>query len=819
MADADRRQAAELYSTAEAFLRNEQVEDCIRESSRAVELFEGLGKEGISGLADALFMLIDAHKQLALSQHEKPQQALTLATDSLQKFRAAGDRRGEACMLLALADCNHDKRGRKKRTESLELAAQALEIFLSIEDKKSAACTLLVMAMAHFKFFMYDDMLQEAQGALDILEDLGDKYYLGKGLNCMGLALCYQRRLDAAMDKAKAALSIWRELGLRRQEAIQMNAMCGWMRYARWPKKALVLSEQTLLLWRSLGPAGLPGGAAYSREAQTVVTIIEVMGELKQYKSALKFAQAADDRFVEVGSKNAQGMVKEAISKIYIALDKTDKAIEVIDEARGIADELGDKKWNARLVSGVAAAHMKGKATAQSLETLDKSIALAEAAGDIQEMQKLQQSLIESLLIHQRNPKAALRVAREARTMAQNNGDKRAEGMFLVREAMVQGAMQKREEGIQLAKQAQDLFQESYWPRGEANALQMISEMRDQLGDMEGALESAEERLAVLRELNDLVPEAHAILAIATLHVKDENYAEAEKLTQEALQLARKEKDTRCQVDVLLFAEHLCSLQIVALSPDDKAGKTLIDRAVRWVNEALQLAGKAGNKSLRAMVLYKRASTMILARRGQAALRDVKEAIATFEATDQYHLLGRSLLLLGNIMHGMGQDDEGFAVVERANIIAQDTGDRILTKEVQHFRDALEELQRQRSTASQPTPQVVQPQLSEGQAEQAPVAAQAAPEVSAAAPATKGLDPAYVHKALAQMVKDAIASDEDELELDSPFMDAGMDSLSSVALMSMVAKEFQMSLSPSLVFDFPTLRAMEDHLVAESKAM
>lgn len=37
-------------------------------------------------------------------------------------------------------------------------------------------------------------------------------------------------------------------------------------------------------------------------------------------------------------------------------------------------------------------------------------------------------------------------------------------------------------------------------------------------------------------------------------------------------------------------------------------------------------------------------------------------------------------------------------------------------------------------------------------------------------------------------LKDAIASDED-LELDSPFMDAGMDSLSSVALMSMVAKD------------------------------
>merc|ERR1719229_246506 len=77
---------------------------------------------------------------------------------------------------------------------------------------------------------------------------------------------------------------------------------------------------------------------------------------------------------------------------------------------------------------------------------------------------------------------------------------------------------------------------------------------------------------------------------------------------------------------------------------------------------------------------------------------------------------------------------------------------------------------------------------------------EAAPVSVAAAP--KGLDPAFVRKQLMSFVKDVMATD-DELELDSPFMEAGMDSLSSVSLMSMVAKEFQMALSPSLVFDFP----------------
>merc|ERR1719251_540525 len=91
----------------------------------------------------------------------------------------------------------------------------------------------------------------------------------------------------------------------------------------------------------------------------------------------------------------------------------------------------------------------------------------------------------------------------------------------------------------------------------------------------------------------------------------------------------------------------------------------------------------------------------------------------------------------------------------------------------------------------------------------------AAVESVAAKP--KGLDPGFVRKQLMTFVKDVMATD-DELELDSPFMEAGMDSMSSVSLMSMVAKEFQMALSPSLVFDFPTVRALEQHLVEESKA-
>lgn len=813
---ADKREAVSLYAKAEAEIRDEQFEACIASLDKAVSIFEKLGPEGESGLIDALYMLSDAHRQMASTMQEKPQQALSIVGQYSEKFRASGNKRGQATMLLALAEINHDKRGRKKRQESLVSAQEALQTFQQTQDAKFEALTLMVMSMAHYKFFMYDDMLSEALSALQIAEELGDKFLTARALNVAGLAFSSQRKVDEAMEKGKAAMALWRELGLRRQEAVQSHAMAGWLLYGRWPKKALALAEQTLEIFRALGTAGIPNGAKHRREAMCVYMIIEIMTELKQYKPALKFAKNAFDRFVELDCLLGQGMVKDAMGRVYIVLDKPDKAIEAVDQARAIADSMGDKRWSAKLLFGVAQAHMKAKDINEAVETLDKTIGLAQAAGDMQETARLQQNLIDALLFRQRNPKAALRVAKEARSMAQKNGDKRAEAMAVLREAMANGAMGKREEALQSAKQAQEFFQESYWPRGEAQCLHFMADLRSQMGDLDAALENAEERLAVLRSLHDLSMEANAMMQLANLHIKDDNFEEAERLAKESHDLGKKDRNPRVQIDALLLQAQLLNTKVLE-KPEDKAMKPFTDRAVRTVNEALQVAGKAENRGLRALVLFKRAETMVLAGRHQTGLRDVKEASGIFEEMDHYQALGRCLLLSGNIKHALGQEEAGAADVDRADFIAKEIGDHQLADEVQSFRKALEEKRLEKERAAQV--QIEQPQLLAPQPGAAAAAPTAQPEAQSVAPAKPaGLDPVYVRKQLAAMVKDAIASD-DELELDSPFMDAGMDSLSSVALMSMVAKEFRMALSPSLVFDFPTLRAMEEHLVAESQGM
>ncbi len=48
--------------------------------------------------------------------------------------------------------------------------------------------------------------------------------------------------------------------------------------------------------------------------------------ELPRYKPAIKFAKTAFERFEELGCQLGQGMVKDAMGRVYIVMDKPDKA-------------------------------------------------------------------------------------------------------------------------------------------------------------------------------------------------------------------------------------------------------------------------------------------------------------------------------------------------------------------------------------------------------------------------------------------------------------------------------------------------------------
>merc|ERR1712064_167596 len=158
-------------------------------------------------------------------------------------------------------------------------------------------------------------------------------------------------------------------------------------------------------------------------------------------------------------------------------------------------------------------------------------------------------------------------------------------------------------------------------------------------------------------------------------------------------------------------------------------------------------------------------------------------------------------------MGAMKDKDKALELANRALEIAREAGD---TESEGNAAEAIKKFEAKPMVMQQVmSVQDFQPMAQQGGPAQA---------ASVAKPQPKGLDPKIVNKKIMDLVQNVLASD-DEISGDSPFMESGMDSLSSVQLVSEVSREFQMSLAPSLVFDFPTVNALTQHLVEESMSI
>jgi len=81
-----------------------------------------------------------------------------------------------------------------------------------------------------------------------------------------------------------------------------------------------------------------------------------------------------------------------------------------------------------------------------------------------------------------------------------------------------------------------------------------------------------------------------------------------------------------------------------------------------------------------------------------------------------------------------------------------------------------------------------------------------------------GVDPVIVLKGVVDIVVDTIGVAPDDLQDDTALGDVGMDSLSSIELRNSLMKKFGMNLSSSLMFDYPTTRALADHIAFKIKS-
>jgi tetratricopeptide (TPR) repeat protein/acyl carrier protein len=806
-----KREAAMLFSAAEKRLEKEDLDEALRAASGAARLFADLGEAGKTGRADALRIMVTTHMVKADELKAEPVEAVKLANAELSKFKNSGDKRGEAAMLLSLAEVCSEWTGKDKREkfmEGAEKAKEAVKLFKEVKDDKMTSTAMIVKAFLHLRAYEIDEAQDEFKAALELAEKTGDKKQTAKACRGYGFVTMITGKYSAGIEKATDALELFKDVGETKWEAVHALTVARWMVLGGQAKAALPVAEQALKLFRDLD-------MAKGWEGLAVLVYSEVLIALKEPKKAMKACREALPRLESLGDKKGLVCVYYAITKANLEMGNSEKAAKSLDEAKIIVQKMSDKVWEASLMHGYAAVHLQNGNFDKALEAVREAVDIAEEAEEKEEAAAAHRVLSG---LHARMPTAdgelALRAASAALDLSQSLGDKYSEAVDSLYVAVAQAMSEEQEKAATAAAEAQELFQELHDIRGEAMALELLAEMKLMDDKNEAALEAAEERLSIVRDLGDLKLEASSQHQVARLNLADANIPESERCCKEAMGLYQEAGDAKGEVEAMVTL-----LQIyIAEAGEDKSADTFarsMEMALQVASDAVPVARKTGDKGVKATALYFHAMALMYNDKFQTASQTLNEALALFETLGSQSGEARCLILRGNLDVIMGNQEKAIDTLGKAMATARSCGDTFSEYDaaqlisVIEFRQqqAMQQFQQQMVPTQRTAEQLMAPQ---GGAE-----LDAAPASSVSAE-PKGLDPAFVRKQLMAFSKDVIASDED-LELDSPFMEAGMDSLSSVSLMSMVAKEFQMALSPSLVFDFPTIRSLEAHLVEESK--
>lgn len=806
-AEMKKREAAMLFTAAEGHLNDEETMEGLKAAMEALPLFRELND--LNAVHDTLRVVINLHRlEAGIAYEDEPTEAERIAKEELPKFQQFDDKRGQAAMLLSLAECQCDRRRVKpSEYEAAENYAQdALTFFREVSDTKMIATALLEVAHINVGKKEPDEVFEAAKEARDLFKKIGDKKGEARAMHGMALSFALKRQFSDAIPKMKEVLTIFRDLGIKKYEAFELCLLAEAHLEEEKPLKALPLARQALTLFREI---------RYGKgwEAASLLAVTHSLVESKKAKQAVQVAEDGLKRLKAQGDQRQVCFGYFILIDAQVAAEAADDALESCEACMEIVKDMADKRLEIDTLHMTMWCYHEKKDWPKALEQMDECLSLAQELEDEDGEAACMRNI--SYLQHRKDShQNGAEKGEEARSLYEKVEDKSGEAGALM---IVSGCILCQgdaDEAIEKALQAQDLFKEAKDPLGEANSCAMLADLYlSTETQYDNALESAQRAVDLMREYASPKNEMRFLRVLASVYEKGQDFEAAEEAMNASKKIAVSMQDVKAEVQGLLLLVQI----YMAMNGDNDPmeGNKLnpaMEKAMKAAGEAVNLSPKTHDRDLLATTRYYRALLLSATGRLEDAKRLAEEAMRFYVKNEDASGEAKTLILQGNVVDGMRMSEEGRELIHKGMELAQSIGDDATYADGQTILDKIEARDR--------IPIAVAPvqEMIYQQGGPAAAAGGGGEVVSAAKPAPKGLDPTMVRSKLMVMVKDVMASD-DELEVDSPFMEAGMDSLSSVSLMSQVAKEFQMSLSPSLVFDFPTVRALQDHLIEESKSM
>jgi len=846
-ADSKTKQASLMFSVAEEYVLDGDGEEGSNRAMEALTLFREMNDK--QGEQDSLRLLHSAYRAQGKLDYAAEQ-----ASAELAKFKGK-DQRGEASMLFTIGDVALAK---SQPGEAIKSFQEATDLFKKAGDKKMAVNALLASAGASLKKYDLEEATSNAKAALGLAEDLGDKTAQGKSQLWCAICSMEDGSLSDALASASKALGLFKEAENEKMEIAALELMVDVYLTKGLPRKALHAAEQALALCRKIEYGRGEGGALHA--------VVYTMLEKGEAKKALKLGQKALDAFQKTGNKAGEAAARCALASVYAARHQPAEAIKEATREVQIWKDIGDKRKTASALLTVSALNV-------DCGQPDAAFAVAKQAGDLSKDLQDKKGQGAALYAHvaphlqNGNHDDAITAGEQAQSAFKEAGDRRWEARALLQVSVACAMKEELDDAVAKATEAQTIFQEVGDIKGAADALLSASDYHLQNKATEDAMSAAEEARDMCKTVDYKRGEAAAAERVAKVYMLQGEPDKAAHYALESAQLCRKVLDKKGESSMLqMIAE--ASLEKAVQATDslmalgEQANSTNMGKQqrlamIRAGNEFCKkarsvavLAKWMGDKLQQGNALLFLAQAHLMKGRVDPAVKAAVEAEALFaeceEQVDQASsgsvlttVAPRSRTSFGGWvasdssegprprapLTGVPVARRAQALVFAAEALAVQGSPNKLEKAEEYVNSGLElARQSQDSTTEDRALQLLESLYGPAEEEMAAVQEIAAVQV-AAGPASvaveaakKGLDPEWVRQIVENTAKQAVAAEDDELHMDAPLMESGMDSLSSVAFRNQLNQQIGMNMPAALMFDYPSMRAIVDHVVETSQS-
>mmetsp|Transcript_17712 Transcript_17712/g.53461 ORF Transcript_17712/g.53461 Transcript_17712/m.53461 type:complete len:849 (+) Transcript_17712:70-2616(+) len=799
-----KREAAMLFSVAEGHLNDEVPDEALSSAKDAVRIFKEINDA--TGLADAQRLVMHATRMKAVASKtagdaETAEKLLAGAQaemqDELAVFTESGNKRGQAAMLLAIAEALAAEGGSPKKAEALDNLLDAQDLAQEVGDQKLEAVIVYEKAAVLHGKHNFKAALQAAKDAAGLFKAVNDAKNEGLAWYSAGAAEINCGRLEEGLRGKTKALKLWKETGDKKLQAAASNSFAEWYALEKDDySAALSAAKEALELYTSLGDqSGISAARCW---------IIESHIRNKDTDKAMETANEGMEAAKEKEDQKAIFWALECLTRAQLASGDFDAALESAQEAANIAVEMSDKRFKTRSMELVATVYLAMDNIEMAKEkAMDIEDAAKELKGFEDEAYRSLQFLAQ-VLTQKGSKSDAHSAMEEARSIAQRAEDTYLEAQALLTISFLDAVAGDAGKAVKAATLAKEMFREEGYTRGEGRCMKALAEFYLAQGDAANAVRMANEGATLMEEFGDNRTAALLKKTLAVIYLATDQAAEAAKASMDALKLARMEEDKRSTIQMLFMCLDANNAILEDAAADEKQSKVFkqgCEKMMRFAKEAVGLAVKVKDAGLEAAANYWVSHLHLMQGQVREGISSATKTISLAREVKDGALEVRTMVLTAHAHLAVGEQGQATKVLGDASSLASEVGD----KENKAMADALLEtiLGSQQQAAAAWNPAMMQQQFEMQQA-------------SANAPVMeyKGPEPMMVRQYLNGLVQNMTGS-SDEIDGDTPLMESGIDSLASVELRTQLQQEFRLNLPSTVMFNYPTISTLTRLLVDE----